>query len=76
MTPTPVHRLTERQKDVVIAIRTFWEMHGYGPTHRELAYILQLSLQRIAQLLNALRVAGVVAWNDGKARTIRLVVRT
>jgi SOS-response transcriptional repressor LexA len=68
--------LTERQKDVVEAIRAYWDMYGFAPSHRDLAKILDITPHAVVEHLTRLRVKGWVAFGERKARTIRLLVRT
>lgn len=64
--------LTERQRDVLEAIRTYREVNECGPTHSALAEILDLKRGSIPPTLNRLRLLGVITWNTapGSLRVI------
>lgn len=59
---------------MVAFIRTYIAEHGYSPTHREIIDAgLCSATSVVAYNLTQLRDAGVVAFEDGKARTIRVL---
>lgn len=54
-------------------IRTYTADKGYAPTLREIARAMgYASTQPVAYHLGMLRAEGVVAFEDGKARTLRV----
>jgi DNA-binding MarR family transcriptional regulator len=62
------------QRAVVAAIRRARKMHPhYGPSVRELADDLDVATTDVWQKLVRLRRDGLVAWEDGIPRTIRVV---
>lgn len=66
---------TARQLEVLHAIRRYTEAVGYPPTRRELATAIGLKnpqTQAVADHLRALQRRGLVTWERGKARTLRL----
>jgi len=66
--------LTKRQRQVVDAIRMMTRQHGYPPTIREIEQAFGMrSPNSVKAHLNPLRRKGWVTWNDGQARTLRLV---
>lgn len=69
----PSVKLTERQTDVILAIRAVWYLTGRGPTYRELAKILQVTPHAVVDIVMRLRVLGVVEWHDRRWRSIRVV---
>jgi SOS-response transcriptional repressor LexA len=66
--------LTTRQVAVLNQLREFIKAHGYSPTVRELMKPLGIvSTNGIKVHLDALRAKGVVTWQEGKPRTLRLL---
>jgi repressor LexA len=66
--------LTPRQRQVVSAIRRLTRDRGYPPTIRELAEDLAIAGPNgVKQHLRFMARKGWVTWNEGKARTLRLV---
>lgn len=67
------HGTTKRQKAVLAAIARWVGRRGYPPTVRELAETMELHTNDVFQKLVRLRRDGVVDWDDGKCRTLRIV---
>lgn len=66
--------LAPRQRDVAAAIRRLTAQHGYPPTIRELVDDLGLGgPNAVKQHLRLMARKGWVTWNEGKARTLRVV---
>lgn len=66
--------MTPRQEAMVEFIRLYINEHGYSPTHREIMDAgLCSGTSVVAYNLTQLRDAGFVAFEDGKARTIRVL---
>ena len=66
--------LTNRQVEVVNATNSFEMQHGYPPSLRELCTALGiLSTNGIAVHLKALKRKGIIAWDERKSRTIRVL---
>ncbi|MEN1680990.1 MAG: transcriptional regulator [Planctomycetota bacterium] len=66
--------LTRRQSDILFAIRAFQVTHGYSPSRRELQHRMGLAYpSSVTCHLNALRKKGVLTWDAGRARTLRVV---
>lgn len=60
--------------EVLRCIRTFVVAHGYPPTTREITSALGLSSTRVThELLVSLRDEGKVEWDEGRARTLRVL---
>lgn len=64
---------TDRQMAVVAAIAEWLAARGYPPTVRELSRTMGISTNDVFQKLVRLRRDGVVDWDDGKCRTLRIV---
>lgn len=66
--------ITSRQRWMLHAIRTLTDRLGYAPTIRELADECGLhGPNSVKAHLEPLRRKGWVTWEDGKARTLRVV---
>jgi repressor LexA len=66
--------LTPRQREVVSAIRRLTRDRGYPPTIRELACEISVAGPNgVKQHLRLIARKGWVTWNEGKARTLRVV---
>lgn len=66
--------LTPRQREVVSAIRRLTRDRGYPPTIRELASEIDVAGPNgVKQHLRSMVRKGWVTWDQGKARTLRLV---
>jgi repressor LexA len=69
-----MHTLTERQTDILCAIRAFRDREGYPPSLREIAVEVGLSSpSSVAYQLGELRKAGRVRWQDGVPRSYVLI---
>lgn len=65
---------TPRQEELLDVVRRFTADHGYPPTVREIRDGLGLNaVSRVARMLGQLREAGLIDWQDGLSRTIRVV---
>jgi SOS-response transcriptional repressor LexA len=69
----PETDLTAGQRQVVDAIRAFIQEHGYPPSQMELVGLVGVNLSTVQGYLARLRDAGVVAWEPGQFRTLRLL---
>ena len=66
--------MTPRQEAMVGVIEGYWAQHNYAPTLREIATVMgYASTQPVAYHLGILREQGIVAYEDGKARTVRVI---
>ena len=66
--------MTERQQELLDAIKAFSREHGYPPTIRELSGLLgNSSTNATADAMRRLRQLGHLVWEDGKPRTLRVV---
>lgn len=66
--------LTDRQAEVLEAIRELTEAKGFAPTRQELADHLGLAWPQAAQFhLEALKRKGRVTWDERRSRTLRVV---
>ncbi len=63
-----------RQKELLTVLRQYLATHGFSPTVREICAALNIgSTNAVSDILRALRKKGLVDWEDGHARTLRLV---
>jgi repressor LexA len=66
--------LTERQKEILAWIAEFISRNGFSPTVRELCLAFNFASTEGAMChLRPLRRKGWLDWQDGHARTMRLV---
>lgn len=65
--------LSERQQQVLDAIRSYVADEGYSPSTRELAGVLGISTAATHRALERLRDAGAIEWEPGRARTLRVI---
>jgi repressor LexA len=65
--------MTDRQRQVLMAIDSLTRKHGYPPTVREVGTAVGIKSSSTAvQHLLKVQNAGLVEWEQGKSRTIRL----
>jgi SOS-response transcriptional repressor LexA len=65
--------LSSRQEEVLDVLRRMIAAHGHPPTTRELAAELGVNPSAVHGSLLRLRALGRVTWEDGRARTLRVV---
>ena len=69
-----MHRLTDKQREILDNIKSFINKNGYSPSIREICKIANLnSPATMYAHLNNLKEKGYISWIDGKARTIRVM---
>jgi repressor LexA len=65
---------TDKQQAILTAITLFLRERGYSPSLRELCDMAAISSTSMAAMhLERLQEAGLIAYEPGKPRTIRLV---
>lgn len=69
--PSPT--LTAKQTDVVICIRNFSHIHGYPPTIREIAALLDRARGTVKKHLETLQKKGVIRTTPKRARAIEIL---
>lgn len=68
--------LTGRQLQIIAAIEDLTDARGYPPNLREVAaHIGASAVSGLHYQLSRLRALGVVAWQDGQPRTLRVLHR-
>lgn len=67
------HGTTDAQRVLLAAIRARWAARGYAPTYRELADDIGTSLNDVKQKLVRLQRDGLVEFEAGLSRTVRVV---
>lgn len=67
--------MTSERDDALLAfVRGFAESHGHAPTYREIAEAMDMkSTQTVSAALHRLGKAGLVEWEPGHSRTLRLI---
>jgi SOS-response transcriptional repressor LexA len=76
--PNPIHLArsagtTQKQRAVCDAIVELTAAHRYPPTVREIAAGIGVTPMDVQQKLWRLRRDGVVTWDEGRTRTVRVV---
>ena len=65
--------ITPRRDSILGYLERYIAEHGYSPSIREIAQFCDVkSLSSIAHHLRALNYAGLIHWETGRSRTIRL----
>lgn len=62
-------------EEILSFISSYIEEHGYSPSMRDVANAVGLSISPTKHRLDNLRKSGEVTFEDGIARTIRVVQR-
>lgn len=71
---TNTRQLTARQRVILDRVAESIAKNGYAPTMRELAESLDIkNMNAVQSHLLALRNKGYVAWEERRARTLRIV---
>ena len=74
MTSTTRIPLTPRQQEILAWLAKYIADHGYSPTVRELCLAFHFDSVNGAMChLHPLRKKGWITWNDGQARTLRVL---
>jgi repressor LexA len=69
-----MERLTEAQQELYDWLTEYIRIHQYSPSIRQMMYAMSLkSPAPIQSRLEHLRTKGYIEWNEGKARTIRVL---
>jgi SOS-response transcriptional repressor LexA len=67
-------RIAASDQRVLLAIALYWRQHGFSPSLRDICALAAVSSTSQAALhLERLRAAGMVEYEPGIARSIRLV---
>jgi len=66
--------ITKRQWDYALAVKRLHEQDDRPPTLREIAEHMGVTLGTVQEKMALLRDRGVLTWEDGKARTLQLLV--
>lgn len=66
--------MTQKQKNALDYIRSYWEMNGYSPSYEDIAEALNVSSRsNVHRIVYALIERGFIENLPGKARSLRLV---
>ena len=65
--------LSIKQKMVYEAIEWFIKQHGYSPTYREIADILNCDVRSVFDKVMVLEEKGYISTINGKARSIKIL---
>lgn len=67
-------RMINREQAIMTAIALYWRQHGIAPTLREICAMADVSSpSMVAFYLRRLADAGLIAYQPGRPRTIRLL---
>ncbi len=68
-----MHKLSWRQKEIIIAIKEYVEDNGYPPSYRELRDLVGLkSVSTVSGHLDRLKAKGCVSFMPGLPRTLSI----
>lgn len=71
---TPPDHITDRQREILRWIAAYIAERGFAPTRREIMRGLGWSSPNAVMChLNPLKARGWLTWEDGSARTIRIL---
>ena len=65
--------LTPRQHEVLGWVRGYINVHGYSPTIRQIGQAFKWTTNGVMCHLRPMRRKGWITWQDGEARTIRVI---
>lgn len=66
-------QITERQQQVIDFISEWIATHGYSPSFKDIGDGMGFSIKAAYDHLSALRKKGAIKYDDGIARSIRIV---
>lgn len=67
-------KITKKQMNVLTAIIEYLDSHGYPPSYRELAGLVNLvSASTVKGHLESLKKKGFVTWEVGRPRTLQII---
>ena len=72
-TATDRQPLTPRQQDVLDWISGYIDVHGYSPTIRQIGNAFGWTTNGVVCHLRPMRKKGWITWQDGEARTLRVI---
>ncbi len=65
--------LTTKQKEVYEFIKKYINNYNYSPTIREISSLFEKSVGTIYPMLKRLKSKGYITFEEGKARTIKIL---
>lgn len=65
--------ITPRQSEALESIRAFYAKNGYQPTFEDIGTMLGITKYTALDLCMKLRRKGLVAWEPGQRRTLRIL---
>ena len=72
-TTTERQPLTPRQHEVLGWVTGYIDVHGYSPTIRQIGHAFEWTTNGVMCHLRPMRRKGWITWQDGEARTIRVI---
>jgi len=70
---TKINAKLDNEKKITKAIEKWYKKHAYGPSYRDLSEMTEMSLGNVFSACQQLREAKVITFQDGVARTIKLL---
>lgn len=68
------NKLTRRQSEILRAIGEYIKIHGYAPSFREIAEIVNLaSVSTVYGHLENLKRKGYISWEPTQPRTLQII---
>ena len=65
--------LSQRERGLYDFIKRYIAENGYGPSHAEISKATGIGVTSVNYHLGRLRAKGLLTWQKGYARTLRLV---
>lgn len=70
---TKINAKLDNEKKITDAIAKWYKKHPYGPSYRDLSEMTEMSLGTVFSVCQELRETKVIWFQDGVARTIKLL---
>lgn len=70
---TTINKKKANEQAVVVAVKSWYDEHKYGPSFRDLAKQTGLSLGTVHNVCRTLRDEGVLSYEDNIARSIKII---
>jgi repressor LexA len=65
--------ITLKQANIIVGIRNFQHIHGYPPTVREIATMMDRARGTIVQQMKSLQKKGIIRTTPRRARSIEIL---
>jgi len=69
-----MNKLTKKQNKILVLIQEYINQHGYPPSYRELAAMMNLvSSSTVKCYLDILKKKGYLNWEERRPRTLHII---